>query len=375
MSKKRGNGEGSITKTQSSSYRAQTSIEGIRHSKTFKTRTEAIHWLQKLQNNIKQGISQIDHNNTLTDFLSHWLKIHQRKLKPKTIEEYHRYVYHYLIPHLGDQLVSELTTDIIEVFYMQLEELGKSPGVIVRVHRVLHIALEFAVRRRMILFNPASYAIVPREPKREMQTLSPDEVRIFLKRASHGNYEMLFHLAIKTGMRQSELFGLQWPDANFDQSCIYVQRQMRYRSGGKFTYEEPKSKRSIRAIPIGKQTKEHLLAHQQHVKDLRDLKGDQWKENNLIFPTQVGTPLTQGNMNKKFKQILADCNLKNIRFHDLRHTAASIMINAGIPIIQVSHMLGHSSVSITLDTYSHLIPSMHTTTADQIDKLLALDED
>ena len=134
-------------------------------------------------------------------------------------------------------------------------------------------------------------------------------------------------------------------------------------------------KRSIRAIPIGKQTKEHLLAHQQHVKDLRDLKGDQWKENNLIFPTQVGTPLTQGNMNKKFKQILADCNLKNIRFHDLRHTAASIMINAGIPIIQVSHMLGHSSVSITLDTYSHLIPSMHTTTADQIDKLLALDED
>ena len=266
-----------------------------------------------------------------------------------------------------------MTTEIIDKLYSHLETLGKSSSTIIVVHRVLHVALEFAVQRRLILYNPVSHAIPPRKVKREMQFFTPDEVRIFLKHASVSRFEMLYYLAIKTGIRQSELLGLKWIDVNYDQSSLYVRRQLRFLRKGGFTFDEPKSKRSVQAVPIGRQTKGKLHAHQEKLNHLSDLAGAKWKENNLVFPTKFGTPISQPNMTRDFKQILADCNLKNIRFHDLRHTAASIMINVGVLIIQVSHMLGHSMVSITLDTYSHLIPSMHTDTADQIDDFLALD--
>ena len=262
---------------------------------------------------------------------------------------------------------------MIDKFYLKLEKLGKSSSTILCIHKVLHVALEFAVQRRMILYNPASHAIPPRKIKREMQFFTPEEVHVFLKRASQSRFEMVYYLAIKTGIRQSELLGLKWIDVNYDQSSLYVRRQLRFLHKGGFTFDEPKSRRSIRTVQIGRQTKAKLQEHQTYVNHLSELAGAKWKENNLVFPTRVGTPISQANMNRDFKQILADCNLKNIRFHDLRHTAASIMINAGVPVIQVSHMLGHSMVSITLDTYSHLIPSMHTDTADQIDDFLALD--
>ncbi|MCI0609112.1 MAG: site-specific integrase [Anaerolineae bacterium] len=171
-------------------------------------------------------------------------------------------------------------------------------------------------------------------------------------------------------MRQSELIGLKWEDVDWNLSTIRVKRQVRHFKGASYTFLEPKSKSGARTIILGKQALEHLRNHKREQEMLINSAGEDWTCLDLVFPSGAGTPITASNIRRAFRKLLAASGLPKIRFHDLRHTAASLMLNHGIPVLIVSKRLGHSKPSITIDVYGHLIPSRQEEAAQLMDNLM-----
>jgi integrase len=203
-----------------------------------------------------------------------------------------------------------------------------------------------------------------------MNILDVDQATQFLIAAKDSPHEALYTLAIHSGMRQGELFGLKWEDLQWHDGELKIQRQVKRIPGSGWTFADPKTKRGRRTIKLGDETLKLLRVHKEHQETQRLLKGKRWVENGLIFPSSVGTPLNQSNLRKDFLKVLDRASLPKIRFHDLRHTAASLMLNNGIPPIVVSSRLGHSKPSITLDVYGHLYQEMQTDAAEIMDDLL-----
>jgi len=230
--------------------------------------------------------------------------------------------------------------------------------------------VEMAVKAGALLSNPAQLVTPPRYSSPEMDFYSEHEITQLLLAVKGTSLEALIHLAITTGMRQSELLALKWSDVDWDRNTITVQRQLRRNYEDHNYFSSLKTQAGKRTISLGNNTIQKLIEHHKSQKNEIERMGNQWVDNNLLFPSMIGTPLNQRNLLRSYKKILHESGLREIRFHDLRHTAASLMLNHGIPPLIVSKRLGHSKVSITLDTYGHLLPGMQQETADFIDGLV-----
>jgi integrase len=214
---------------------------------------------------------------------------------------------------------------------------------------------------------------MPPKPKRkEMKFLDENQALQLLIAAKESNdrFYALYHLAIATGMRQGELLGLKWADLDIELGMLQVQRQLTMMRGGGFGFTAPKTKAGTRRIDLGQHTLEVLQDHRQQQFQETLAAGSRWEENDLIFPSTIGTPMNRDNLRKRFKLLLKLAGLPKVRFHDLRHSAASLMLNNGIPVIVVSKRLGHAQPSITLDVYGHLIPTKQQEAAVLMDQLL-----
>jgi integrase len=182
----------------------------------------------------------------------------------------------------------------------------------------------------------------------------------------------LYYLAIVTGMRQGELLGLKWKNVDLDKGIIKVNQNLKRLPNGKLVFGKPKTKTSIRSITIGRETIEVLKEQNERIKREReDVRVKYlWKEMDMVFPSTIGTPIDPTNILKKFRQALKKVGLPRLRFHDLRHTSASIMLNNGVDVLVASRRLGHAKPSITLDVYGHLLTSVQTEVAKKIDEIL-----
>jgi len=236
---------------------------------------------------------------------------------------------------------------------------------------VLHSALQQALKTGIITRNPASPTSPPKQPIKEMAILNESQISQFLVTAIGHRWEALYHLAIITGMRQMEILGLKWVDLDWVKQTIKVERQLE-RPDGKsgVHFSAPKTRLGRRTIALGGKTIQVLQNHYERQQEQRLKASDDWTEYDLIFTNRNGGPIHPRNLLRNFKQLLDESGLPAIRFHDLRHTAASLMLNNGIPPIVVSRRLGHSKASITLDIYGHLIPSMQAQAADLMDELV-----
>ncbi|HSF82485.1 MAG TPA: site-specific integrase, partial [Anaerolineales bacterium] len=250
--------------------------------------------------------------------------------------------------------------------------LSDSVGVptINKIHIMLHSALGYALRAGLVNRNVTDAAIPPKAPAKEMKIIDESQVSQMLIAARGSRLEALLHLAVATGMRQMELLGLKWNDLDWVKQTLKIERQLVRSKSGSVEFVPPKTKHGRRTVALGSHTIEVL--RQQYEKQLAERKaaGDRWSEHGLIFTTKNGTPIHYRNLLRDFKILLRNAGLPVIRFHDLRHTAASIMLNHGIPVIVVSRRLGHAKPSITLDVYGHLIPSMQAEAAQKIDELI-----
>lgn len=203
-----------------------------------------------------------------------------------------------------------------------------------------------------------------------MQALDEDQVRRLLQAAQGHRLAPLFYLAVTTGLRQGELLGLRWADLDWEARTLTIERQAQWLMGRGVVFMEPKTAAGRRPIKIGAEAIRVL--HQRRAQQLNErmFAGDRWKDLDLIFTSRVGTPIQASNLLKDFQRLLAKAGLPAIRFHDLRHTAASLMLKQGVPAKVVQERLGHSNIQLTLNVYSHVLPGMQEQAADLMDALL-----
>jgi integrase len=367
----RGKNEGSIFQRPNGSWRGQISLGGKRLCFSSKTRKEVQDWLKKTIAQVDDGLTYHGANTTLKDFLEGWLVSIQETIRSGTFNQYEMTCRRHIFPFLGNLMFKDVTPMRIQELYISKSKAGTGARTIQVIHTVLHKSFEHAVKLGMIGRNPTDAANPPRYLPEEMKFYDETQVSRLLMAARGDRYEVLYHLAIVTGLRQSELLGLKWSDLNWQKRTLKVQRQLKRNHHDQGYFTTPKTKAGKRSIDLGVETirKLHCQYDRQRLERLE--AGNRWEENDLIFPSIIGTPLDQYNLLKRFKRFIQSVGLPEIRFHDLRHTAASLMLNHGIPAIVVARRLGHSKVSITLDTYGHLLPEIQSAAADLMDDLIS----
>jgi integrase len=290
----------------------------------------------------------------------------QGKVRSATIEQYERIVRLYLKPGLGRHLVKDLNAARIQAHYGQLQADGVGARTIEIVHTVLHGCLKYAHRLGLVTQNWAELVESPRPEKREMKVWSESQVSAFLASVPD---QPIWRVAFATGMRRGELIGLRWEDFDSATGALMVRRQIYEPAGGGWRFQEPKTERGRRVIRIGPGIVEALRYQYYETLPLeRAISGDRWEENDLIFPSANGGPIRGYTLSKRFKDLVLESGLPEIRLHDIRHTAASIMLLHGEPAVRVAAILGQS-VAVLLDTYAHYIQDDQLTASTLMDAI------
>ncbi len=368
---KRANHEGSIYQLPSKHWRAQFNLYGKRESFTTNTKRECVEWLREQNTLVASGRFSRASQQTLADYLETWLASIQNSVRPGTLYQYRMTCKNHILPSLGNLRLGEVKPALIQKLYASKLQSGIGARTVEVIKAVLHRAFEQAIKLEILERNPVDATTPPKAPSKEMQFYDENQANQLLLAAKGNRNEALYYLAIATGLRQSELLGLKWSDVDWPKKHIKVQRQLKreFKKGDYFS--QPKTKNGCRSVVLGKAAIAQLKEHRQRQNLERIVAGDSWQENDLIFPTPIGTPKNQSNLYREFTQFLAVVGLPRIRFHDLRHSAATIMLNHGVPPIIVSKRLGHYKVSMTLDIYGHLIPEMQEEAAELIDELIS----
>ena len=285
---------------------------------------------------------------------------------------YTKIVRAYIAPEIGGVALQSLTPARINAFYQSLVEHGRADGkglaarTVGHVHRVLHRAMRDAVRWRLLSSNPVDFADPPKPQATSMKTWAPGELRAFLDAVQDDRLSALWTVASLTGARRGEVLGLRWQDVDLESGAISIIQTLND-VGNKLIIGEPKTPRSTRTISLDATTVEALRDHhrRQNAEIMAFGRAD-WPAHYLVFTTEIGEPVRPAWLKRAFQQRVKAAGVPKIRLHDLRHTCASLMLAAGVPAKMASERLGHSSIVITLDTYSHVMPAQEQDAADKL---------
>lgn len=340
----------------------------------FKTKQEAQKAMLELEQSLTTG-TYIQPNKVLyKDYLlNQFLEDKVTKVKKQTLNTYRWIVEKHIIPAIGYVELTKLTPMMIQGLYTKLtKEQALSDENIQKVHTLINDSLKKAERWRLIARNPAALVDRPTAVKKEITVWNVEEVRRFLKYAKKsGRYYIAFLLALTTGMRQGEILGLRWKDVDFENGCVRITQTLS--SDGKELLPYTKTKSGSRTIDLPEET---IMELKEHWLFIRGEKGAKvYKDLDLVVCTEFGTPTHKSNIRRVFKNIIKKADIPKIRFHDMRHTHATLLLLQGVNPKIVSERLGHADVRITLDTYSHLLPSMQKDTAIKFGKMLFNEDD
>ena len=277
-------------------------------------------------------------------------------------------------PKLGEMKLSDIKILTVQKVYSEIQEAGLSPRTIQYVHTVFSMALKKAVELGSILNNPCDFAELPKQTNKETKAFSPEQAKKFLDAANENKHSLIFEIALASGMRPEEYLALQWKDISFDKGTASVQRALVWhRKGGGFAFCEPKTKKSRRTIPLPKSIVPKLKKHRKEQLERRLKLGEAWNNYDLVFTSEIGTPLNARNLYQRhFVKILESAKLheQNFVLYSLRHSCATLLLSAGENPKVVAERLGHTSVKMTLDTYSHVLPDMQESATDRLEAML-----
>lgn len=335
---------------------------------------DAQNYLSKTLAAISTGMFVEPSPMLLSEYLDKWLDtIAKHRVRPRTFDSYKWLLEKYVRPALSEKRLRDINAMEVQDIYNKLtEEKRLSPKTVRHVHQVFSSALNQAVKWKMILQNPCSLCELPRKQKKEMHCLTAEETKIFLKMAESDKWYTAFLIALETGMRPEEYLGLQWADVDFERGYVTVKRALVWLKGGGWKFEEPKTPQSRRNIPITQVAVNALKRHRKEQAEHLLKLGSAYEKHDLVFASELGTPFNWRNLrNRHFKKILEKAKLpKTFRLYDLRHTCATLLLSAGENPKIVSERLGHASIVLTLDTYSHVLPNMQQAATEKLEKML-----
>jgi integrase len=374
---KNGNGEGGITRHKKSGlymarYTVQTSTGSKRKAIYGKTRREVDEKLTKAKADRDGGLVFDADSMKLGDYLERWLADSVRDtVRPTTFERYEQIVRLHIRPVLGEVKLKNVTSAHVRGLYRQKLDDGLSPRTVQYVHVTLHKALKQAIADGLIPRNATEAVKPPQVRREELRPLTAEQVKVLFEAAKGDRLEALYVLAITTGLRQGELLGLKWDDIDLEVGTLQVRRTLTTAKGGP-VLSAPNTKGSRRTVRLSQTALEVLRSHLERQLEEIDRAGDLWHENGLIFASEVGEPLGRQYVTaRRFKPLLKRAGLPEIRFHDLRHTCATLLLSKNVNPKIVSEMLGHATIAITLDTYSHVLPTMQESAAAAMEQALS----
>jgi integrase len=310
---------------------------------------------------------------TLNQWLDRWLKSIEsnERVRANTFIEYEGSLRRYIRPSLGSRRLDKLTPLEIESVVTTLRERKLSARTVRAALIILTAALDQAVKLRLLMVNPASVVDRPKPQRKEMTAMTPQQVKRFLDATGMDRWGIVFVFALSTGMRPSEILGLQWKDIDPVEGIIRVQRTLTRKKGGRHI-TPPKTNQSRRTIPLPPSMARQLREHKAHQNRERLAAGEEYKNQDFVFAGPHGQPLCDRTLNDHhFKHILRQAELPlTFRLYDLRHTCATLLLLQNENPKVVSERLGHSTIVLTMDTYSHVQPSMQRGAADKLETML-----
>jgi integrase len=372
---KRGANEGSIYKRKDGRWAASLNVgwqNGKRQRKCFyaRRRSEVQEMLTRALRDQQTGLPPVPEKQTVGQFLHRWLEdCVKPSVRPKTFVSYSQLVRLYLEPDLGRISLAKLGPQQVQAFLNARLTTALSARTVQYCHAVLRSGLNQALQWGLIARNVASLVSAPKVPRAEIQPFTPEQARRFLEAIGGDRLEALYSVALAIGLREGEAFGLRWSDVDLDAGTLTVRHSLQ-RIDGKPVLVEPKTARSRRTITLPTVAIVALRRHEVVQQQERLGAGAGWTHHSLVFCTPTGTPLDPSNVLKRFQRILRRVGLPRLRFHDLRHTCATLLLAQGVHPRLVMDILGHSQISLTLDTYSHVIPTMRREVATKMDEIL-----
>jgi len=367
---KRANGEGSVYRRKSDGrWVGSLSLpDGTRKVFYGKKQSEVIAKLDEAANDLRRGMLAIGSNTTLQEYLENWLEnVHKPTIRLSTYLNYRKLLKNYLVPGLGKVKIHRLTPQQVQGFYSQKISQGLAPKTVNNIHGVLHKALDNAVKWNILARNVCDAVTPPRIPRKEKNVLAKQQAHTLLEEVRAHRLEALLTLAITTGMREGELLALHWQDINFEDCSLQVKRAVSYLKGYGYVESEPKTAKGRRMIKLPVFVVDILMRHKVQQEEQRREVGDAWIEKDLVFTNAQGYFYSASTLRKVFRRFLVSIGLPHMRFHDLRHSAATILLIMGVHPKIVQEILGHSQITMTLDVYSHALPSMQEDVTKQWD--------
>lgn len=351
--------------------------EGKRKQKAiggFKKIKDAKKALAEMIAKVENGQVSFSKEMSMEEYLNKWLQDYAKiNVAPKTYKSYESTIRLYIIPYIGNIKLNQLRPAHLQEMYSKNSTNGLSNTSVLYIHRVVHIALSHALKWQLIFSNPADAVDAPKKDKRQINILLPEQLKLLLQHIAGTHLYIPVLLAIITGMRRGEILGLNWTNVDFINNVIYVDEQLQ-RINGELTLRATKTHGSKRSIAIPPSFIPELKAIQKYKIKEREDMGFKFSDTQLICSWPDGQPYDPDYVTHKFKKVIKELELPDARFHDLRHTYATLWLKAGGNMKVLSGLLGHSTYNLTADTYSHVLPEMQYEGVKKLDNILSFNK-
>jgi integrase len=379
---RRGNHEGSVYQRASDQRWMGVALLGydqrgkpIRKSVTAKTRPEVLQKLKQLRRQIDEGLPASDTNVKVLELFDRWFDdVLRHQVQPNTVNNYRTIYQMHILPTLGNRKLADLKVADVDRLLSKKTDDELSSSTVRRIRAVLSQCLDQGIRWELVTSNVAALSRTPKSTRSEGRSLSLEEARHFLESLKGHRNEALYALMLSTGLRRGEALGLMWKDMDRDAGVLRVRRQLK-REGGTLVTADTKTARSRRAINLPEPMLRTLLIHEEHQQEEKRSLGRAWTSSGFIFTTTVGTPIDPRNLYREFQGICRSAGLGDWHPHELRHSAASLMLAQGVKIQVVSQVLGHASIRMTADVYGHILDPDRAEAADVMGTTLWEDSD
>lgn len=343
-------------------------------SKQFRgTKKDAEKFLTAWLRDMDRGVFIEPSRQTLNEHFNNFLEIIKSRVAEQTFNSYEMILRVHIRPKIGELKLTNIKILTVQKVYSEMQVKGLSPRTVRYAHSVFSMALSKAVELGYIVNNPCNYAELPHQNKKETKAFSPEQAQNFLQAAKDDRHGLIFEIALSSGMRPEEYLSLCWKDIDFEKGTATVQRALVWRKGGGFKFAEPKTAKSRRTVPLPKSILPRLKEHKRQQLEQRLKIGAAYEKHDLVFASAVGKPLHYRNLTQRhYEKILERAGMKGTGFvlYSLRHSCATLLLSAGENPKIVAERLGHTSVKMTLDTYSHVLPDMQQAATDKLETML-----